>query len=355
MFATTTPKSSSVLWQGETQDGYTLRLSRSGLAKIMSNLKQTGLHTLVQKNLNGSREAAVVRVIAQVVSNATHSSPGQNTQVFTTVGKTRKYQIVTHPIDHQQSAILFVRSRPLELEHEFEGEFEPKYKSGLWNESEAFNPRPSRIPRPTHQAGRPRSTGGSRPNKPSRIPRPMHQAGRPRPTGVSRPNRPSPQQSRSPALRSSPAPRSSSPDAIGLPSLFGLDRWKPSGSPNPTRENFEALRDAHGRISTNRLMKLIPGGTPNSWTIESRTQRGFKYVWQDVNGAWHVHGHEPDTGAQAGHVGGNRWIVRISRNGEWLLPKPLKSNFPVGHNNYQPPTNWSNSRARNVAALSHIP
>lgn len=58
MFATTTPKSAPVVWQGKTQDGYTLRLTRSGFAKIVSNLKQTGLHTLVQNNLNGNREAA---------------------------------------------------------------------------------------------------------------------------------------------------------------------------------------------------------------------------------------------------------------------------------------------------------
>lgn len=76
MFATNTPHSTLVLWQGTTQDGYTLRLTRSGLAKIASTLKQTGLHTLVQNRMNGSREAAVVRAIAQIISNATHSSSG---------------------------------------------------------------------------------------------------------------------------------------------------------------------------------------------------------------------------------------------------------------------------------------
>ncbi|HEY9611550.1 hypothetical protein [Allocoleopsis sp.] len=128
MFAPTTSKSAPVLWQGKTRDGYTLRLTRSGLAKIVSNLQQTGLHNLVQNNLNGSHEAAVVRAIAQVVSNAAHSSSGQNTQVFTAVGKTRKYQILTQPIDSKQSAILFVRSRPTQ-EFEYEGEFENEYEA----------------------------------------------------------------------------------------------------------------------------------------------------------------------------------------------------------------------------------
>ncbi len=52
MFATTTPKSAPVLWQGATQNGYTLRLICSRLAKIVSNLQQTGLHSLVRINLN---------------------------------------------------------------------------------------------------------------------------------------------------------------------------------------------------------------------------------------------------------------------------------------------------------------
>jgi hypothetical protein len=136
MFATKTPKSAPALWKGETQDGYTLRLSRSGLAKIMSNLKQTGLHTLVQNNLNGSREAAIVRAIAQVVSHATRSNSSQNTQVFTAVGKTRMYQIVTQPIGHQRSAILVVRSRPIAFENtpeDLEVEFEEQFIGPLLN------------------------------------------------------------------------------------------------------------------------------------------------------------------------------------------------------------------------------
>jgi len=57
------------------------------------------------------------------VSHATRSGSGQNTQVFTAVGKTRKHQIVTQPIEHKQSAILFVRSHPIqEFESEGEGE-----------------------------------------------------------------------------------------------------------------------------------------------------------------------------------------------------------------------------------------
>lgn len=120
MFATTTPKSSPVLWQGETQDGYTLRLSRSGLAKIASSLKQSGLYHLVHNSMNGSLEAAIVRAIAQVVSNATHSNSGQRTQVFRAVGKTRNYQILTQSLNPQQNVILSIRARPKESSRNLE-------------------------------------------------------------------------------------------------------------------------------------------------------------------------------------------------------------------------------------------
>jgi hypothetical protein len=141
MYASQTSTKPSVVWQGSTKDGYTLRLSRSALTQIGSKLKQTGLEHLVRRlrsNNQSSLESAVMGAIAQVVSNATRSRSGQNTQVFTAVGKTRKYQIATQPIGHQQSAILVVRSLPLEFKNEFEGEFEYKYESELWNESEGM-------------------------------------------------------------------------------------------------------------------------------------------------------------------------------------------------------------------------
>lgn len=125
------------MWQGSTKDGYILRLTGSGLAKIVSNLKQTGLDNLVQSNMNGSLQGAVVRSLAQIVNHATalgtvsSQAFGRNLQAFTAIGKTRQYQILTTPIDSKQSEIFFVRSRPiqqLQNEFEYEGEYESEYE-----------------------------------------------------------------------------------------------------------------------------------------------------------------------------------------------------------------------------------
>jgi hypothetical protein len=162
MYASQTSTKPSVVWQGSTKDGYTLGLTRSALTQIGSKLKQTGLEHLVRRlrsNNQGSLESAVLGAIAQVVSNATRSRSGQNTQVFTAVGKTRKYQIATQPIGHQQSAILVVRSLPLEFKNELEGEFEYEYESELWNESEAMV---GGGRRGSQQAGPSRPTAGRR-------------------------------------------------------------------------------------------------------------------------------------------------------------------------------------------------
>jgi hypothetical protein len=154
MYASQTSTKPSVVWQGSTKDGYTLRLSRSALTQIGSKLKQTGLEHLVRRlrsNNQGSLESAVMGAIAQVVSNATRSRSGQNTQVFTAVGKTRKYQIATQPIGHQQSAILVVRSLPVQ-------EFEYEYEDGYEYERAAPPKRPApAAKRPKGVAKRPAS------------------------------------------------------------------------------------------------------------------------------------------------------------------------------------------------------
>ena len=130
MLASKTSRQPSAVWQSSTKDGYTLRLTRSVLTQIISNLKQTGLEHLVHSihsNDKSSLESAVVSAIAQVVNHATASETvssrtfGRNLRTFTAIGKTRKYQVLTQPIDNKQSAIIFVRSRPTQ---EFESEYE---------------------------------------------------------------------------------------------------------------------------------------------------------------------------------------------------------------------------------------
>ncbi len=72
--------------------------------------------------------------------------------------------------------------------------------------------------------------------------------------------------------------------------------------------------------NTKTLLIRIPFGTPDTFEFEPRSQRGFKFDWTDAsNTAWHVHAHEPDQGAQAGHAGGLTWVVRIRKNQDWLL------------------------------------
>lgn len=116
-----------------------MRLSRSGLARITSKLKQTGLENLVKSNMNGNLEGAVVRLIAQIVSNATRfgtlSRPnsGINIQVFTAIGRTRNYQILVQPFGSRQGAIVFIRSqsRGISREWEQESEYEGESKQSL--------------------------------------------------------------------------------------------------------------------------------------------------------------------------------------------------------------------------------
>lgn len=135
MYASATAQKPLLVWQGSTKDGYTLRLTHSGLARITSKLKQTGLENLVKSNMNGNLEGAVVRLIAQMVSNATRSGTlsrpdsGTNIQVFTTIGRTRNYQILIQPLGSRQGAIIFIRSRSREISREWEQESEYERES----------------------------------------------------------------------------------------------------------------------------------------------------------------------------------------------------------------------------------
>jgi hypothetical protein len=130
MYASATAHKASLVWQGSTRDGCTLQLTRSRLARITSKLKQTGLENLVKSNMNGNLEGAIVRSIAQVVSNATHSGTlsrpdsGTNIQVFTAIGRTRNYQILIQPLGSRQGAIIFIRSQSREISREWEQESE---------------------------------------------------------------------------------------------------------------------------------------------------------------------------------------------------------------------------------------
>jgi hypothetical protein len=153
-------RQSSAVWQGLTKDGYTLRLNRSRLTPIISQLKQTGLEHLVKSNNKGNLEAAVVVSIAQIVKHAAASRTvssqefGQNLRAFTAIGKTRKYQVLTQPIDSKQSAILFLRSTPIQkVENEYEGEYENEYENEYEGEYESGRGRSSSA-----RAGRSRSS-----------------------------------------------------------------------------------------------------------------------------------------------------------------------------------------------------
>ena len=96
-------------------------------------------------------------------------------------------------------------------------------------------------------------------------------------------------------------------------------RWVPSGGNRGTQAlkvAFETLvvggsTIAGGQSGTN-IMQLIPAGTPDIYDARGRTQNGFNFEWNDLEGkAWHVHAHEPDHEAPAGAVAGRSWVIRI--------------------------------------------
>jgi hypothetical protein len=92
----------------------------------------------------------------------------------------------------------------------------------------------------------------------------------------------------------------------------------------------------------------------NKFDIEARTQRGFKFEWNDTAGVlWHMHGHEPDAGAKAGHIGAKGWTCRVSYDKYWLVPVVISSAFPPGHANFQPPTMWTANKKK--VGDTHVP
>ncbi|MBN3878092.1 hypothetical protein [Nostoc sp. JL23] len=130
MLASKTSTKPSLVWQGLTKDGYTLLLTRVGVARITSNLKRTGLENLVQSNKNANLTDAIVRSVAQIVSNATRFKTQESSyldrqiHVFTVQGKRRNFQILTQPINNKYAGIIFIRSQPRGIEQEWEQESE---------------------------------------------------------------------------------------------------------------------------------------------------------------------------------------------------------------------------------------
>jgi hypothetical protein len=144
---------------------------------------------------------------------------------------------------------------------------------------------------------------------------------------------------------------------IGLAELFGQDEWNAGGTRAPagavaatlaTRTAFANLRAA-GQIDAAALVGEVPVGCANTFEIEPRSQRGFKYQWNDTNGtAWTVWGHEADAGAALGHVGGAGWTVRIRNGNHFLMAATI--NPPVGV-----PYDWATATTPIRIAASHIP
>jgi hypothetical protein len=150
--------------------------------------------------------------------------------------------------------------------------------------------------------------------------------------------------------------------SIGLTALFGDDLWVPTGVNMLTvacRNAFLGLI-AGGQINSNgtcaNILALIPANTPNTFEFEPRCQRGFKFVWNDLNNIlWQVHGHEADAGAAFGHVGGAGWTCRIRSGQDYLMSVPWTSPFPTSHANYLAPTSWKSGNSNWVIQHSHIP
>jgi Bacterial toxin 30 len=146
-------------------------------------------------------------------------------------------------------------------------------------------------------------------------------------------------------------------EAIGLYFLFGHDLWVPSGGNTDTsafKIRFETLV-VGGSINGEDLLKQIPADLRNKFDIEARTQRGFKFEWQDTaNVSWHVHGHESDAGAKSGHLGAKGWTCRIRYDDKyWLLPVMPNPQFRQGHAKHQPPTMWTQNKKK--MGDTHLP
>jgi len=152
---------------------------------------------------------------------------------------------------------------------------------------------------------------------------------------------------------------------IGLSDLFGAGEWVPAGmvkNTKNTKNDFYNLvhNIAHpGRINgggtCSNILQLIPVGTANTFEFESRSQRGFKFIWLDIDGVrWQVHGHEPDAGALSGHVGAMAWSVRIQSGKDYLMSEEWVSDFPPGHRNYIASTYWKRATNDWIRRKSHV-
>ena len=134
--------------------------------------------------------------------------------------------------------------------------------------------------------------------------------------------------------------------------------WDATGpvNHNPNRADFEGLRTPpEGAIRVVDLLQLIPQNEGNTFKPETRITRGFKFEWLN----WHVHGHEPDTGAATGHAGARSWVVRIrdTTTGSWLLATSWAKENLVAQT-VQAAVDWCTPREMRTEAAkrrSHIP
>ena len=151
---------------------------------------------------------------------------------------------------------------------------------------------------------------------------------------------------------------------FGLKDLFGAGEWL--GTYNGPLLGTAAWQLAfqgliqNGQIdgggNCQNLLNHIPVNIHNTFEFEPRSQRGFKFNWNDANlNHWQVHGHEADAGAQLGHVGAAGWTVRIQvrivnqnlflMSEEWVAPPHV--NLPSTH--------WKQANSNWTIQHSHIP
>jgi hypothetical protein len=98
-----------------TADGHILRLPHYGLAKIMSRLRESGLHELIANPGNGRLERKVANAIgllaheARRANQVSHEKSGKNYMVFAAQAHGGNYEILAQPLTQRQHAVLFIR------------------------------------------------------------------------------------------------------------------------------------------------------------------------------------------------------------------------------------------------------
>lgn len=101
-----------------TPDGYVLRLSQSGISKIIARLPDSGLREVIESHHCPNLEDGLVRTIGQLVKSARrcgdafHSPSHKKYPIFTVQARAGKYQILTRPLTVRQNAILFIHFEP---------------------------------------------------------------------------------------------------------------------------------------------------------------------------------------------------------------------------------------------------